>query len=484
MRTLQKYGLWILLAAVACTAGAWLVGNLRPVRYTSAAQVDVEAHIVPGMVRTVPNLATEQQIATSGLVLDGAAPVLGMSPAGLAKHLSVTVAAGTNILTISCTMPTPGAARACANATASSYVNFRNEASSSKTVRPHDPLQAALVTSAVLPGKRAGTGIGVLLGLGAVIGLVLGIGTAFVRDRLDDRVRDRDDLERCLDAPVLVAIPDARGRSQHPASVFSDAPLSRGAEAYRYLRIRLDPLISSRDSRGKVLLVASPHAGEGRTTVASNLAGALAHAGVNVLLVDADLRHPSLSEFSQAGAHSGLADLLAGRASLDDVVLPTAVPRLKLLPLGPFTDQTADMFDAARLDRLFSRMTAEADVVIVDSGPVLVVSDPIALTAVSDIVLVVANVRRTRRASVRAAMLEIRAVGPRSVVGVLNREGRSRSNAPTRPGVVAEPESRARLSTLPSRNGAGHPVPEKDSLLDVVRYEDDGDLPMPRQSRT
>src|ERR1700730_9807116 len=105
-------------------------------------------------------------------------------------------------MSISCTMPTPTAAQHCAAAAAAAYINFRDLASGSASDQAQDPLPARLVTPGSLPLARAGLGKKMLLPVGALLGLLVGLGAVIARDRFDDRVRDRDDLERCLDAPV------------------------------------------------------------------------------------------------------------------------------------------------------------------------------------------------------------------------------------------------------------------------------------------
>jgi polysaccharide biosynthesis transport protein len=428
MKLLRKRAAWVVLATMACLAGAWLVGSQGATRYVSAAQVDVESRVFPNTVPVTPNLANEKAIAASGSVLDSAARSLGIAAGSLAADVTVSSPASTNLLTIACKMAEPAAAQRCAAAAAQAYASFRNDTASSALIRAHDSFSVTVVTPAPLPAAPTGTGKMVVLSLGGVLGLALGVGTAFVRDRFDDRVRDRDDLGLCLDAPVLGVIPRVR-RSAGPASVFSSAPLSRAAEAYRHLRVRLDSLIAATGSQGKVVLVAGAHAGEGRTCVATNLAAALAHAGATVLLVDADLRHPSLGGVFHTSKRRGLLDLLTGEASLGDVIAATDLPGLGLVTVGTATDRSAEMFEAGRLARAFAAMTAAADVVVVDSGPALTVSDPIALTRVSDIVLMVANVRRTRRTAVRAAAAEIRGAGPSAIVGVVTGAPRSFRNA-------------------------------------------------------
>lgn len=427
MTLLRRQGLWLLLATLAGIVGASLIYSTRSIAYTSTAQVDVESHIVALTTPVPPNMTTETQVATSGVVGTRTAKAIGVSPDNLSSHLSAKVTGTANILSISCTMATPAAARRCANAAAAAYIGFRNMASSSKTDKAHDPLRATLVTTASLPGGPAGPGKRILLPLGALLGLLLGIGGTLVRDHFDDRVRDRADLERCLDAPVVAEVTRVSRSAWWPASAFRRSRHSAAAEAYRYLRVRLDPLIASTEG-AVVLLVAGARGLEGRTSVAVNLAASLAHAGSKVILVDADLKRPSLTRIFGTGHRPGLVDLLAGRASLDEVAVPTDLPRLRLVIAGETDGQTSDILQGFRLSQDFTRMKATADVIVVDSAPVLEVSDALTLAFVSDLALVVADSRRTRREDARSVAQQIRAVGLENIVGVLNKMPRSLGN--------------------------------------------------------
>ena len=436
---------------IAGIAGAWLIYMARPVAYSSAAQVDVESHIVALTTPVPPNMTTEAQIATSGVVVTSAAKALGVTPGSLRRDLSAKVTGTANILSINCTMPTPAAAQNCASAAAAGYVAFRNLVSSSKTDQARDPLHATLVTSAARPAAPSGTGKRILLPIGAVLGLLLGIGGILIRDHLDDRIRDRADLERCLDAPVAAAVPRVSRRAGNPALVFSRAPHSPAAEAYRYLRARLDPALTSREN-GALVLVASARGREGRTSVASNMATALAYAGDNVILVDADLRRPSLSKVFGTGDRPGLSDLLVGRASLEEVAVATDVPGLRLVTAGEAATRPTDMFEVFRLTRSFARMKAVADVIVVDSSPMLAVSDALTLARVSDLVVVVADLRHTRRGDASSTAQQIRAVGLGTIVGVLNKMPRSllTGQVRMRPSVRKEPEPLASSSGVPT----------------------------------
>jgi len=449
MKLLRRHWAWLIAATFAGIAGAGLISARVPVRYTSVAQDDVEPHAIANTTPIAPNLATEKLVATSGVVLLHVARVLGVDPTTLAAHLGASESGTSNILSIGCTMPAARQAQRCASVASAAYVAYRNRLASPKATRSADPLQAALVTAAPLPAAPSGTSPKILLPLGAILGLALGLGGALMRDALDGRVRDQADLEQCLNAAVVAAVPRVRRRQADPALVFSQAPSSRAAEAYRYLRARLEPRLRATAERGTVLLVTGAQTREGRTTVASNLAAALAQAGATVLLVDADLQRPSLTESFGTGARPGLTGLLTGQAALRDVAVPTAVRGLMLVPAGESVDRPADLLGAAGLARTFSEMREVADVVVVDSAPVLAASDAITLARVSDVVVAVADVRRTRRAAARAAAAQFAAAGA-TTVGVLNRVKRPLLADRPRPGMAPRPPAPARQS------GNGH----------------------------
>jgi len=427
MKLLRRHVLWVIVATFVGLAGAWVYHSAQPVAYTSTAKVDVEPNAIAGTAPVTPDMATEELVATSGLLVSRIATAIDVPASTLAGKVTATASSTSTVLSISCTRPTAGAAQQCAGDAASIYIFFRNLGGDTAAKQAKDPYNVTLVGPATLPTSPAGVGKKILLPVGAILGLALGLGGIVLRDRFDHRVRDRADLERYLEAPVLAGIPRLRRGSVSPALVFSRAPQSKAAEAYRYLRSRIAPVWDG----GRMLLVAGPQGVEGRTSVASNLAQALAQAGTSVILVDADLRHsrqrrglgshPTLTEVFRAGDKPGLSELLAGTASLDDVALPSMVPGLRFVGAGTSPGQVLDMFETAKLTKVFGNMKAAADMVIVDSSPVLAVSDTVSLARVSDVVLMVADVRHTERGAVSAAVQVIQASGP-PVVGVLNEE--------------------------------------------------------------
>lgn len=453
MRLLRKHVIWLVLAVVAGMAGAFLIHHSVAARYVSTAEVDVEPNLPALVIPYTPNMVTEQDVATSGVVLDNAASALGITSTALQKDLTAVVSGtnatgGTaNVLSISCSMPTAVSAQRCAAAAANVYMAYRNDVNAPAKTRTHDPMIVTLVTPATLPTTSAGVSLKVLLPIGAILGLLLGIGAIFVRDHADHRVRDAADLERLLEAPVLAVIP----RAQHSGNVFIKQPLSATAESYRYLRENLNSLIASVPGGGAVLLITGAKADDGCTSVAANLAAALAESGARVLLVDADLSHLSLGTVFDAGRRPGWSDLLARRASVDEVAIPVAgVAGLKLVTAGDVTIKPVELHRDARLAQAFADMRAQADVIVVDSAPVLEASHTIALARGSDIVIIVADVRRTIREDVSAAVQQVRATGPQVIIGALN-------------GVTSPVTGRARATPVPG--GSVSPAAEVPAIL-------------------
>ena len=209
MTLLRKYALWLVLATLAGIAGAWLIHASLPVRYISTAEVDVEPSAAAVAANWAPNMMTEQEVATSGIVLTNAARAIGTTPSALARDLSATVS-GTSRDGWHRQRPVDqlrdadgDRGSALLGRSGGRVHGFPQRHQRPGETQAHDPMIVTLVTAATLPAAPAGVGQGILLPTGAILGLLLGIGAIFVRDHVDHRVRDRADLERCLEAPVL-----------------------------------------------------------------------------------------------------------------------------------------------------------------------------------------------------------------------------------------------------------------------------------------
>lgn len=255
-----------------------------------------------------------------------------------------------------------------------------------------------------------------------VVGLMLGAGLAFLRDYLDDSVRTKDDLARAMGGlPVLGLIPAVPGwkRTDPPRVVSTTAPKSPGAEAYRTLRTSIHFL--GIDRQLKVIQVTSANAGEGKTTTIANLAVAMAGAGQRVVVVCCDLRRPRLHEFFGIENRIGFTSVLLGDAALPEAVhLAGEEVRVRLLSAGPIPPNPSELLASARTKELFQALANSADLVLVDSPPVLPVTDGLVLAGLVDATILVASSQVTSRKAAHRAVELLQQVGAPVVGAVLN----------------------------------------------------------------
>ena len=243
--------------------------------------------------------------------------------------------------------------------------------------------------------------------LGALIGSLLGVGLAFLRDRFDDRFRGRPDVERALEAPVLATVPrfgHARGSDYSLPTL--DEPRGPASEAYRNLRTGLQFISSQRGITR--ILVSSPSAHEGKTSTTANLGIAMSQAGRRTVIVSADLRRPQIESAFGAQSPVGLSSWLLG--DVDDVsqilLEHPQIPGLFLLPSGPIPANPAELLTSPRLGELLDRLDKTTDMVLLDSPPVLPVADAVILAShVRNVVLVLDASKTARSAAVHAKEL-------------------------------------------------------------------------------
>lgn len=249
--------------------------------------------------------------------------------------------------------------------------------------------------------------------LGGFVGLFLGVGLAFLRDRLDRGLRGRGDIESSVEAPVLAMIPRvARLHDELAVGVAGDPG---AAEAFRTLRTRLQ-FAASKDPFTTVM-VTSANAGEGKTTTASNLAVALGQTDAKVILVGADLRRPSLHRyFPHRGL--GIGDVLTGAADLSEVITRTDIDNLLLVPSGSPRNAPEGGLGSPAIANILARLSAQADYVVVDAPPILGVSDGLDLASLVDGVLIVVDSSRSQKDAVEETAADLRSVGAR-VLGVI-----------------------------------------------------------------
>lgn len=260
--------------------------------------------------------------------------------------------------------------------------------------------------------KPAKPNILVNLALGGVLGLMLGVGLAFGLESLDTTVRSIDDVERFLGVPVLAVIPRDVGVLHRSTGFTPDA------EAYRILRTNIE--FNRKNPNANCITVVSGGAGEGKSTTLTNLAFVCAQGGYNVLLIDGDLRRPRLHTLFDVSNNRGLTNYLATQVPLEEVVLQTQVENLFFLPSGLLPADSAGILNSQRMADLIEDVKARFDLVLIDSPPILGVSDASVLVNEADATLIVVQHRKLPRQMLLRVKQAVENVGGNVLGVVLN----------------------------------------------------------------
>jgi capsular exopolysaccharide synthesis family protein len=248
------------------------------------------------------------------------------------------------------------------------------------------PVNIWIVENAKTPASPVRPMFMLNLILGLIVGLCCGVGSAFLVERLDNRIKSPDGLDEILGVPTLGSMTVKR-RAEAMDEIVRTSPRSEYAESYNALRTTL--LLSSANSPPQRLLVTSSIAGEGKSTTAVNLALAMARTGSKVLLIDADLRKPNLHKIFKLANKTGLSNFLAGSAGGQAVLCKGSHDNLIVIPAGPTPPNPYELLNSGRLALMLDNLKDEFDMIICDSPPVLSVSDPRVLSRYFDGVMLV-----------------------------------------------------------------------------------------------
>lgn len=450
---------WIVLACVLVALGVAAVSvATAEKKYESTAELLLRD---PGFARTLfgSNLfesganperdtSTTLEVIQSAAVTDRVVRALDREVTGTFAVTNIEVIAGdnSNIVRIKATTPDPDLSARLANAYANEFVAYSRDRDRAKvrdaktlveqTLEAAPPEQQpdlldSLRQLTVLEALQTGQGDVLAQAranpdaawpkplqsavLALLLGLLLGVAVALLADFVDRRLKTTEDFERAFGYPVLVGVP--RG------AVLANGggpPVGASAEPYRMLREGLRFLEVTGTQR--CVLVTSPDAGEGKTTVAVNLARALMAGGDDVILIEADLRRPMAA--AQLGVESngtGLSSGLVGARTLDELLVPVdSSGKLRVLPTGPAPPNPADLLRSQRMRELLAEAREAADIVLIDAPPLLPVSDTHVLLDLPGIdgVLLVGRANTTRRDRARAAA-RVLEQSERRVLGVV-----------------------------------------------------------------
>jgi succinoglycan biosynthesis transport protein ExoP len=277
-----------------------------------------------------------------------------------------------------------------------------------------------VIEEAPLPAAPVGSGGMMQVLLAAAIGLILAAGAAFLLEYLDDTIKSPEDMARATGLTTLGTITRISGESLTEKLVTVRHPKSPISEAYRAMRTNLQ--FSTLDQSLQSLVITSPNPMEGKSTTVANLGVVMAQAGKSVILVDSDLRRPMLHKVFGLPNKEGLTDaLLQDESMLDGHFQETGIRNLRVLTSGPLPPNPSELLGSKRMQHLVKQLEKEAEIVLFDTPPALLVTDAAVLATQADGALIVADAGKTRRAAARQAVENLRKVGVNLLGFAVNR---------------------------------------------------------------
>lgn len=428
-------------AIVACTLAAVLLAAvytlLRPKVYEAEASGFVaagpansaaESSIGDSLAKS--RVASYVVVAKSRGTAEEAAKIIGSdaSASSLISRVSVSQPPDTVLIQVRAKGPDPKSASDLANAwiraLATQVEGIEGKGTGAMRVVPQEA--AAVPTSPVSPNPRRE------LPLALIIGLLIGLGVAVVRSQLDRRLRSPEDV-RELGLTVLSSIPATRALDRSQARI----PLltvTRGAavdpaasEAIRRLRTNLRYM--NVDDPPRIIVVTSPNEGDGKSSVASNLAATMATSGQSTVLIDADLRRPVIAAGFGVAEGAGLTDVLTGEADVDDVMQESGqIDGLYVIGAGNLPPNPSELLGSRAMRALVTGLAAD-HLLIIDAPPVLPVTDAVVLSTIADGVILVVSAGKTLDTHILGAAEQLEEVNARLLGVVLNRLAKRETSA-------------------------------------------------------
>lgn len=424
---------WLLVLACAVLGGLLAVGmNWRADRIYAATVTMVVSSSDNGpnaasayqsgllsqqRVKSYANLVASDRVAEA--VVDQLK--LGDSPSALRARIQAQAVPDTVLLRAVVRDADPRRAQSIADAVGETFSEAvarieRPAEDEPPTVRVSVWEHAKLPTTPVSPQPVRNIALGVLLGL------LISIGAAFLRHRLDTSISSEEDAAGVTGLPNLAMINFDSSSGRQPL-ISHSGPYTQRAESFRQLRTNLQ--FVDVDTAPRSILVSSSVSREGKTTTTCNLAITLAQGGARVCLVEGDLRRPSFGEYLGVESAAGLTSVLIGAADLDDVLQPwgegrVGDGRVEVLPSGPIPPNPSELLGSRNMSDLIEVLRSRFDIVLIDAPPLLPVTDAAVLSTRVDGTLLIARVGRTRCEQLRRAADALRAVDARMIGTILN----------------------------------------------------------------
>ncbi|WP_168211659.1 polysaccharide biosynthesis tyrosine autokinase [Ruania zhangjianzhongii] len=411
--------LGVLALSAAVTLAATATYTARTSLFFAVEGSASVSDLAQGTTYTQRQVESYSEVATSPYVLEPVIETLGLGTdvETLAQQIDVTVPENTVIIEIAVESEEPQQAADLANAVGTELAAAVSDLSPDGGEQG-ESIRATMISAATAPGSPSSPNTPRNLALGLVLGLFAGVGLALLFEVLNTKVRTETDAARVTDASVVATIGYDDTASAHPLTVHA-APDSARSESYRRLRTNLQ-FLDLADEAGTIVITSSlPQ--EGKTTTAINLAIALAEAGTRVLVVDADLRRPQVAKYMQIEGKVGLTTVLIGRATLASVVQPWGNNNLHVLPSGRIPPNPSEVLGSQAMEQLIDTAAEQYDVVLLDSAPLLPVTDGAILASRASGALLVVGSNIVHQAQLTKSLQTLEAVDGRVLGLVLNK---------------------------------------------------------------
>jgi succinoglycan biosynthesis transport protein ExoP len=431
VRVLQAHWLLIAVSVSICTAAAGYLAWTRPPTYAAEMQLYVSSSIPKTGASSTENYAAvllSQQRAVSYAQLLASPPVvravkqelgLSLSREEFRPIISAFKPEGTVLINVTVRDRSPERAKAIADALGKRFPSFVDALEAPKREQT-SPVKVSVTSPAELPTGPVSPQKKLYLVLGVLLGLVLGVGGAVLREVFDRRIRNADDAAETTGLPVLGSIAEQRRTNRQPPVMLNN-PGSVRAEEYRRVRTNLDSVIRADNIRSFV--VSSPLESEGKTLTTANLGIAFAQAGHRVVLIDADLRRPRLAEvLGLKRSLLGFADVLANGLPVKSALQTwrAGVP-LDVLVAGSQPYNPNELLGSQRLADVLDELMKRADLVILDTPALLPTTDAAILARVTAGAVLVARAGYTRVRQLVDAVESLHGVDARVLGVVVNR---------------------------------------------------------------
>ncbi|MHA6797157.1 polysaccharide biosynthesis tyrosine autokinase [Pseudonocardia bannensis] len=419
LRVLREQWIVVIAAVLIGLIGAGGAFFLRPAEYTAKLTMYVSAQTGETANAAYQGSLLSQQRVTSYVDLVGSTRVsreviqeLGLptTPEELSQQISASSALDSVLIDVAVTGRSAEQAARIANAVGAALTGLVDELERPSAPNGVAPVAVRVVQPAAVPIAPSSTGLPVMLALGLLAGLAVGVGAALARNALDTSVKSPEQLLAAAGAPNLGTIARDPQIPKRPLTVHED-PQSPRSEAFRQLRTNLQ--FVDVDNPRKVITVTSSLPSEGKTTTVVNLAIALASAGSRVVVVEADLRRPKVADLLGMERSVGLTSILSGRVRLEQALQPWAGGRFDVLASGPLPPNPSELLASQHMRVVLADLKERYDVVLIDTPPLLPVTDAAALAPATDGVVLVCRFSETTRGQVEASAESLRAVSAR-----------------------------------------------------------------------